>query len=215
MLRPYWRTRRRFASRPSGCCASDNAWATFARRLRRPVESASTPITSAPVTAGSGRCSRTNTKPAACSATAVVRVDHPVSAGWGRWATTNGQVAGSNPVRVTSGAPSASARVRQTDRAGPSDPATCPLVVAQRSEEHTSELQSPCNLVCRLLLEKKKTQVGVDERQPRVGGAADAKPAPREHRDVDVSLRPDRQVGASGEPPALASVGVYRSFRAE
>src|SRR5256885_7483600 len=28
----------------------------------------------------------------------------------------------------------------------------------QRSEEHTSELQSPCNLVCRLLLEKKKKQ---------------------------------------------------------
>src|SRR5256885_8787340 len=30
-------------------------------------------------------------------------------------------------------------------------------VKALRSEEHTSELQSPCNLVCRLLLEKKKT----------------------------------------------------------
>src|SRR5256885_11465561 len=30
--------------------------------------------------------------------------------------------------------------------------------VLQRSEEHTSELQSPCNLVCRLLLEKKKKQ---------------------------------------------------------
>src|SRR5256885_2751683 len=29
---------------------------------------------------------------------------------------------------------------------------------AVRSEEHTSELQSPCNLVCRLLLEKKKKQ---------------------------------------------------------
>src|SRR5256885_3429774 len=28
-----------------------------------------------------------------------------------------------------------------------------------RSEEHTSELQSPCNLVCRLLLEKKNTKV--------------------------------------------------------
>src|SRR2546426_5590802 len=27
---------------------------------------------------------------------------------------------------------------------------------SERSEEHTSELQSPCNLVCRLLLEKKK-----------------------------------------------------------
>src|SRR2546426_6377614 len=29
-------------------------------------------------------------------------------------------------------------------------------VLDHRSEEHTSELQSPCNLVCRLLLEKKK-----------------------------------------------------------
>src|SRR2546426_8136115 len=29
----------------------------------------------------------------------------------------------------------------------------------RRSEEHTSELQSPCNLVCRLLLEKKKTKI--------------------------------------------------------
>src|SRR5256885_12845138 len=44
--------------------------------------------------------------------------------------------------------------------------ATCAFVVVvaarlqaaaqERSEEHTSELQSPCNLVCRLLLEKKK-----------------------------------------------------------
>src|SRR5256885_6338181 len=31
----------------------------------------------------------------------------------------------------------------------------------KRSEEHTSELQSPCNLVCRLLLEKKKN-LGID-----------------------------------------------------
>src|SRR2546426_7106154 len=30
------------------------------------------------------------------------------------------------------------------------------LGLEARSEEHTSELQSPCNLVCRLLLEKKK-----------------------------------------------------------
>src|SRR5256885_7635242 len=41
-------------------------------------------------------------------------------------------------------------------------PTVCPLgneladMRACRSEEHTSELQSPCNLVCRLLLEKKK-----------------------------------------------------------
>src|SRR2546426_2967251 len=33
-----------------------------------------------------------------------------------------------------------------------------PLRSNRRSEEHTSELQSPCNLVCRLLLEKKKKQ---------------------------------------------------------
>src|SRR5256885_3489237 len=31
-----------------------------------------------------------------------------------------------------------------------------------RSEEHTSELQSPCNLVCRLLLEKKKHPKHID-----------------------------------------------------
>src|SRR5256885_6757815 len=31
-----------------------------------------------------------------------------------------------------------------------------PFFLRNRSEEHTSELQSPCNLVCRLLLEKKK-----------------------------------------------------------
>src|SRR2546426_5748445 len=41
---------------------------------------------------------------------------------------------------------------------------------ATRSEEHTSELQSPCNLVCRLLLEKKKTRetptIGTTEISP-------------------------------------------------
>src|SRR2546426_6559234 len=31
-----------------------------------------------------------------------------------------------------------------------------------RSEEHTSELQSPCNIVCRLLLEKKKKVTRLD-----------------------------------------------------
>src|SRR3989454_8022139 len=35
-----------------------------------------------------------------------------------------------------------------------------------RSEEHTSELQSPCNLVCRLLLEKKKTNTACQQYQP-------------------------------------------------
>src|SRR5688500_20017479 len=34
--------------------------------------------------------------------------------------------------------------------------------IDDRSEEHTSELQSPCNLVCRLLLEKKKKNRCID-----------------------------------------------------
>src|SRR5256885_9826359 len=38
-----------------------------------------------------------------------------------------------------------------------SDPAGA--VLPTRSEEHTSELQSPCNLVCRLLLEKKNKPI--------------------------------------------------------
>src|SRR5256885_10863083 len=37
------------------------------------------------------------------------------------------------------------------------DPQTPARTRNGRSEEHTSELQSPCNLVCRLLLEKKKS----------------------------------------------------------
>src|SRR2546426_1706638 len=41
------------------------------------------------------------------------------------------------------------------DDEGASEYGVC--IVPVRSEEHTSELQSPCNLVCRLLLEKKKT----------------------------------------------------------
>src|SRR5256885_13262429 len=38
----------------------------------------------------------------------------------------------------------------------PGQNTNAPDVPPRRSEEHTSELQSPCNLVCRLLLEKEK-----------------------------------------------------------
>src|SRR5256885_3643504 len=44
----------------------------------------------------------------------------------------------------------------ERDRRSPRILAAVPQVHHGRSEEHTSELQSPCNLVCRLLLEKKK-----------------------------------------------------------
>src|ERR1039457_7674928 len=36
-----------------------------------------------------------------------------------------------------------------------------------RSEEHTSELQSPCNLVCRLLLEKKTEEHNITQKNKR------------------------------------------------
>src|SRR5256885_7507443 len=39
------------------------------------------------------------------------------------------------------------------------DPPGAVVISGRRSEEHTSELQSPCNLVCRLLLEKKKKNI--------------------------------------------------------
>src|SRR2546426_3295067 len=41
------------------------------------------------------------------------------------------------------------------------------LDISKRSEEHTSELQSPCNLVCRLLLEKKKQTFDLVPRRSR------------------------------------------------
>src|SRR2546426_7893559 len=40
-------------------------------------------------------------------------------------------------------------------------PAPRQAAAGARSEEHTSELQSPCNLVCRLLLEKKKKKIDI------------------------------------------------------
>src|SRR2546426_4825937 len=41
-----------------------------------------------------------------------------------------------------------------------------PVRERYRSEEHTSELQSPCNVVCRLLLEKKKKRIRTSRRYP-------------------------------------------------
>src|SRR3989454_7060300 len=91
----------------------------------------------------------------------------------------NTSIAPSRPPTNTSGfemstAASGEPRARTSSRyaenrrkaASAAEPIAYPLVSAlvvlptasrrSRSEEHTSELQSPCNLVCRLLLEKKK-----------------------------------------------------------
>src|SRR5205807_3309226 len=52
--------------------------------------------------------------------------------------------------------PHAKRRREQRPLVQPLRDRTDPPRLSRRSEEHTSELQSPCNLVCRLLLEKKK-----------------------------------------------------------
>src|SRR2546426_540631 len=61
-------------------------------------------------------------------------------------------------VCVASGATAAEVRAdaERARRSGATRTPTFYIEGALRSEEHTSELQSPCNLVCRLLLEKKK-----------------------------------------------------------
>src|SRR5688500_19062718 len=60
---------------------------------------------------------------------------------------------------------------------------------AKRSEEYTSELQSPCNLVCRLLLEKKKTQLErFGPRPPAKTDALDVPAYQRRNPDLFVGL---------------------------
>src|SRR5256885_5117516 len=75
---------------------------------------------------------------------------------------------------ICSRATVASSRISSTSRlAGVSGSAPSAL----RSEEHTSELQSPCNLVCRLLLEKKKhlcQTTTFAEQQPAMPAASTA-----------------------------------------
>src|SRR4051794_41747767 len=71
---------------------------------------------------------------------------------------------------VTAPAPTGGARrASGTARAG--RPAVRRRARAVRSEEHTSELQSPVHLVCRLLLEKKKQTKAVRERISAAVGA--------------------------------------------
>src|SRR5256885_2947400 len=59
--------------------------------------------------------------------------------------------------------------------------------VGLRSEEHTSELQSPCNLVCRLLLEKKKSRCSSGERDSERANAA-SPPGQRRRDETKVAV---------------------------
>src|ERR1039457_1898689 len=66
-----------------------------------------------------------------------------------------------------------------------------------RSEEHTSELQSPCNLVCRLLLEKKK--------HTRLGARYAARPARPPSADRRSRRGPPHPLPRSGVPTVAAA----------
>src|SRR3989454_4563980 len=60
---------------------------------------------------------------------------------------------------------------------------------ARRSEEHTSELQSPCNIVCRLLLEKKKISNKAGKSNRNKGVLHDLHPNPHSLRQLIHSPR--------------------------
>src|SRR5688500_19403992 len=67
------------------------------------------------------------------------------------WWLTMADPVPNEPMRHYETNPLRAAHKKTADRTG-----VRPTARKERSEEHTSELQSPCNLVCRLLLEKKK-----------------------------------------------------------
>src|SRR2546430_6788116 len=92
-----------------------------------------------------------------------------------------------------------SARIRFSRQ--PSQLATSP-----RSEEHTSELQSQSNLVCRLLLEKKNIQTRLHLLRPRLG----LKHAPTERS----SLHHDHRSYHAMDPLAHSLVAVQQIARA-
>src|SRR5256885_13285576 len=94
-----------------------------------------------------------------CVALCTPQPAHAQTVTWSgfSWKLTSGHMAGvalGNPANITIDAHGYLHLriVRQNEKWTASELFT-------RSEEHTSELQSPCNLVCRLLLEKKKRQL--------------------------------------------------------
>src|SRR5256885_8733994 len=87
---------------------------------------------------------------------------------------------------------------------GPKRATSIPSFTGGRSEEHTSELQSPCNIVCRLLLEKKKPSFcSPQETDP---AACPATPTPADDRDAG---RPAGGQGGTeiGQPIRQANEG--------
>src|SRR2546430_5780486 len=108
---------------------------------------------------------------------------------------TQADLQGGKVLFVQDGTPAkvASFDVVVADRSGGTSGAAQSVKVS-RSEEHTSELQSQSNLVCRLLLEKKKKQ-----RQARASQAVVALPALTE---------PSATVASGPQPPTTATATI-------
>src|SRR5256885_10853080 len=82
------------------------------------------------------------------------------------YSTKNSRFCGTREIRAMTAGVCQASRGEGCEASGNSHP---------RSEEHTSELQSPCNLVCRLLLAKKKHEsalcgLSLQHRQAQAGG---------------------------------------------
>src|SRR5262249_56722027 len=87
-----------------------------------------------------------------------------------------------------------------------SDVFNATLALASRSEEHTSELQSLTNIVCRLLLEKKTPT-------ERPGAVAPERTGPENAGTADLRARTDRPSASSGAQPTSEAAPPYRACR--
>src|ERR1039457_6726322 len=75
-----------------------------------------------------------------------------------------------------------------------------------RSEEHTSELQSPCNLVCRLLLEKKKKKHKIHN------FSSTGHQHISQHKTVSSAADPLCRLDANASPAHLCPLGLLFFF---
>src|SRR5256885_3067740 len=83
----------------------------------------------------------------------------------------------------------------------------------RRSEEHTSELQSPCNLVCRLLLEKKEFRTTVTQELAEMPARPPSQPRTNIEVTIAIALRVSishRPIESRGSSPvSLSTWGVF------
>src|SRR2546426_6340546 len=120
--------------------------------------------------------------------TTLFRSGNPVTNATVSWATDHPGIASVNGSGLVTARGAGSTKIAATFQG-----AVGTAAVTVRSEEHTSELQSPCNLVCRLLLEKKKNKIQSVE-------VVAAQSAHIRHDPSDLSglIRIELQISANG-----------------